>query len=249
MPRPKNLKLGWTRKGIVRTEDSGFYPDQVVGEIAARFGIDEAEGARKLKQRLETAACLYLSWKHSSAGPLPRDIRAYFQTVVDRSQELIELIEKADDRSWELIWRNEYRLQWGAQHEGDTRLAEVGVFRPGNDGDAEGTIAVYSDLSDVLKHLRYLELLASECLAQIEPGTRGRSKNKALYAWVHEMSRFWEDAVGREFTVTYHQNVATSDAGQFLEACLAPMDREAVGQLVSQMREVLKDRKKRVPKK
>ena len=62
------------------------------------------------------------------------------------------------------------------------------------------------------------------------------------------MAEFWVKATGERFTVAYHQNEPTSKAGGFLKACLTPMDPEAVGELVGQMRQVLKDRKKRLKK-
>jgi hypothetical protein len=57
------------------------------------------------------------------------------------------------------------------------------------------------------------------------------------------MANFWEKELGREYTVTYHQGEATSEAGQFLEACLFPMDAESIPQLIAQMRKILKNRK------
>ena len=248
MPRLKNLKLGWNTRGDTRFEDTGFYPDHVVDEIAEGFGIQGADANWSLKQRLETAGTMYLAWKHNSSGPMPRDLRAYFQAVIERSRDLVELIEKVDDRSRQLIWQTEQRLQMDAFHKGDTKLADVGVLRWGNESDPEGTIAVYSDLAETLNHLKYVELLGTDCLNQIELGKPGRTRNDALYWWVYEMASFWEKATGERFTVSYHHNEPTSKAGGFLKACLIPMDPEAVGELVGQMRQVLKDRKKRLKK-
>lgn len=248
MPRTKKLRLGWSRKGLTRIEDTGFYPDPVVEEIAGRFGIEGTEALWSLKQRLETAGTMYQSWTHNAAGPLPRDVRAYFQTVLDRSHELLEIIEGADDRSWDYIWRTESRLQQDAFDKGDSKLADVGVLRWSTENNPDNLIAEFSDLSDSKNHLKYIELLATECLSQVRRGEAGRRKNQALYRWIYEMASYWERKMGKNFTVTYHQNQPTSDAGQFLEACLAPMDQEAVEQLVSQMRRVLKDRKNRASK-
>ena len=245
MPRLKNLRLGWNRRAGTRREDTGFYADHVVNEIAKEFGIQGSEAIWSLKQRLETAGTMYLARKHDLSGPASREIRSYFETVVERSRDLITLVEKADDRSWDFIWRAEQRLQFDALHNGDTRLADVGMLHWRNESDPEEFIATYSDLDDALKHLKYVELLATECLAQVELGKPGRTGNKALYWWVYEMTAFWEEATGEKFTVTYHRNEPTSTAGQFLLACLTPMDSAAIRQLVGQMRQVLKDRKKR----
>lgn len=249
MARRKNLPLGWASRGITRVRDTGFYPDAVVRDIARKFSVEGAEAESALKQRLESAGTSYQAWKHNTAGPAPRAVRAYFQAVIDRSSELIDLIEKADDRSWQFIWRTEHQLQWDAIHSGDTRLADIGVLRPGNENDPAGTVAVYTDLGETLKHLRYIELLAQECLGQVQLRSPGQRRNQALYWWVYNMSAFWEKLTGKELAVTYYRKVPTSEAGQFLEACLAPMDREAVERLVSQMRAVQDDRKRPTEKK
>ncbi len=248
MPKLKSLHLGWTSQGFVRTKDTGYYPDAVISDITKKFAIEDAEAQWDLKQRLETAGTMYLSSKHNTAGPLPRHIQSYFQAIIARSRDLIELIEKADDRSWQYIWRTEQKLQWDALHKNDSRLADIGILRWGDESDPENLIAEYSDLNDALKHVRYLELLAKECSVQVPSGERGRKKNESLSMWVSDMARFWEQNLGRKFTVTYHKNAPISEAGQFLEACLTPMDPDAKGQLVSQMRQVGVNRKNRAKK-
>ncbi len=59
MLRKRNLPLGWASKGFMRFEDTGFYPDDAVSDIAGKFGIEgkmeAGDGVWELKQRLETA--------------------------------------------------------------------------------------------------------------------------------------------------------------------------------------------------
>ena len=248
MPRIKNLPLEWTRKGSMRFEDTGFYPDDVLLDIARQFGIDgdvtPGNGVWDLKQRLETAGTMYVAAKHNTAGPQPRDVRAYFQTLIEQADDLLELLERVDEISWQYIWQTENSLQMDAMYKGDNRLFDVGVMRRVNPDDSREL--EYTDLAEVPNHLRYVKLLASECLEKVREAPAGRKKNQALHMWVYAMASHWERKMGREFTVSYHQNVPTSQAGQFLEVCLRPMDVAALPELVSQMRQVLKDRKNRL---
>lgn len=249
MARKKNLPLGWISKGSGRVVDTGFYSREFVLKLARDFNVhgklEYEDDVWALKERLETAGTMYVAAKHNFAGPQSRDLRAYFQELSERAQVLLDLFEQIDERSWQILWRTEQRLQMGAFFQGDDRLVNIGVVRRRNDNDPENLEAEFSDIHELPKLLRYLQLLSSESIEKLEPGTAGRKRNYPLYIWTYEMARFWVSTLRRDFTVTYHQNVPTSEAGQFLEACLTPMDADALPELVSQMRQVLQDRKNR----
>jgi len=249
MAKKSKPRLGWQPKSGWRWEDTGCYPDDVVSSIATRFEISGEASVHRLKERLETAGTMYRDSRFNMDGPSPPEVRAYFNEIIEHCDRLLELIDDADNKSWNLLWPVQEQLRFSGTFEGDTRLEEIGALRRAHDGDPDDFVAEVYDISEVSVGLRYMRLLATEAGLNVEPGSVGRKRNVALYLWVHEMARYWENELGRKFTVSSVGNLPSSPVGHFLEACLRPLDADAVLNLVSQMREELKVRKNEGQKK
>jgi len=245
MAKPKNLNLGWESKNWIRFEDTGFYPEDVVLDIASRFDIDTCldyqAPAWKLKQRLETAGTLYIALKHNSDAPSGKQIRTYFDALRRGSRELIELIQNANAVADQILGSTTFDMTMAELRGKDGPLVAAGVIRKKNQDDDRKYEAEFSELSDIVQHLKFLEIVAEACEKKVPTPPRGRKRNEALYYWVLNMVRYWQEDLGREFTSTSFAGLPTSYTGQFLEAALFPMDAEAIGGLAHQMWEVKND--------
>jgi len=245
MARTTKHKLGWTPKGFGRVEDTGCYPDVVVFSIAEAFGIEgrnePEDDVWALKQRLETAGTAYRASKHNQEKPVPREVKAYMRDIAKRSAELCRLLENPDSISWGHLWRAEAHLQQEGILTPGSQLEKMGIATVSEGENGRETFLL--EYADAPKLLRYVELLANQSLVELNEGQPGRTSDRPLYVWVHAMVRYWEDTLGREFTVSYHQNAPTSPVGTFLEACLKPLDEGALDGLVTQMRNLLTDRR------
>jgi hypothetical protein len=95
---------------------------------------------------------------------------------------------------------------------------------------------------ELIRLLGLLEVAAQQQFRRLAPSKGRRSNNYELEILIGKLADFWVDSLGRKFSLDYHDGTGLSEAFQFVQAVIGPIDKIPDKHIVTVMRTVIRAR-------
>jgi len=210
-----------------------FFTEDRVAQLAKKYLI-EPERVPQLTRLLESWADVYRVYKSDEELMRPGKIKAQLALVRAQAERLRETLENLAPQVADRFWVEDPHIGAPFTEEGVTfspfghRIHRIQVG-PGRWAE------IHIDREGHFDSLTVLMNYAESAMRRLPPDEGGRRRSYALVMWVHNVRAYWENDLGRSFTLK-------QGAGFCIEAFKAIDARpETARRLNSAIRHVLKE--------
>lgn len=215
MPKRKRAKTEYKPVYLFSRDGQTAYSDSAFQRLARNYGFADSNKLAEAKKRLEGAAQVYRNWKRNySDAPRPGESRAAIDAVEQSANELLSALQKMDSATADLFWEPEIKLlnNWGNLQFTESKYGHQ-IERLPAEGGGYNLDCLWRD-----DHFASLNILLAYCKAAKErlPKDKGGPRSdEPLRMWAINIQAFWEQFLGRRFTLDREKGKPISPAANF----------------------------------